>query len=157
MNLQFYKKLFLLFTFGICFFVILPQISAGQVKDAANQDEYVYPDPPNLDDLSLYGIIGNNCESVRVDLENVLAEAKRKSEAYFIIIVRLEKGERAGLYELRKKELKKWLDDYYQGKYTIASGEPVKEIGRADLFIGGKIALGLGFRKNSGKICQDSQ
>lgn len=154
-KMNFYKKTILLLIAVTCIFSCFIHKAAGQEKLPAKEDGYIYPNPNDLDDLSLYGIIGVNCEATRAGMEVVVKEANRKKNSFFIIIIRLENGERTSLYQARRKALTDWFEKRYTGKTVFALGAPVKEIGRADMYIGGKLATGLGFRRNNGKFCSD--
>ena len=152
-NTNHYRKIIVLLVAAIFAFVGSAQSTQGQVKSPAKTDEYVYPNPQNTDNLFLYGMMANNCEATRANMEMVIEEANKKKDSSLIVIFRLENGERTSLYDFRQRDLINFLQRYYTGKYVIALGDKVKEIGRADIYVGGKLAFGLGFDRNSKRLC----
>lgn len=99
--------------------------------------------------------MAENCEAVQRYLDDVIGEAREAETkgAYLIIIIRLRDGERANLYETRRKELEAYFKRYAV-KYVVARGRRVKEDGRADFYVAGKLFFGLGIKKNSKRVCE---
>lgn len=154
MKKVFYYKIIILF--GMTISILGLSLSVFSQTKSSTSESYVYPVAENTDDLALYGTMAINCENTRVNLERVLDEAQNKMDSSLIIIFRLEFGESSKLYSIRKRNFKIWLDRYYNKKYIIALGDSVKEIGRADIYIGGKLAFGFGFKRNSGDFCKQN-
>lgn len=109
----------------------------------------------NRDDLSTYNAVNwAYCDVALAYLDDVSEKANeiKDKDKYLIIVIRLAKGERTNLYETRRK----YLDEFFKKrnlKYFVTQGSIVKEVGRAEFYIDGKLYFGLGFKMNSKRIC----
>lgn len=137
-------------------FIKLPSIIPLIIIFICGLNIFAQDKPPvDRDDFSSYNVVNwAYCDAALAHLDDVYSKADEldDKEKYLIIVIRLAKGERANLYESRRRS----LDNFFKSKklrYFITQGSLVKEVGRAEFYIGGKLYFGLGFKMNSRGFC----
>lgn len=103
----------------------------------------------SLQDISQWAY----CEEALVRMAEIVDNVKEGDDP-LIIILHLANGEQNKLFKNRYNVINTYLKkQLINEKYIIAQGNRVRENGRADFYIKGKLFWRLGIRKNSPSVC----
>lgn len=128
----------------------------GQVK---GKDNNLISKQEIEDESNIPSIGPANCESLRAFLESeILFNNKPNNDSKIIIILRLNKRETANYYNIRRKGLTFWFENYFPKRFVFAKGDvmdAIDDMGRADIYVNGKKSFIIFFQMKNRKICED--
>lgn len=130
-------------------------LTFGQVKERNNistSNQEIEDDESNIPAAG-----PENCRALRVYLERYIVNGKKLDEGTkIIIILRLNKRETAKYYNIRRKAIADWFEQYFPKRVVLAKGDSMKaldDLGRADIYINGKKSFIINFKIKDTEIC----
>jgi hypothetical protein len=95
------------------------------------------------------------CEGAAMRLDTAVIDTKKMDGAYLIIIARLGTGEPQGLNQIRLAVVEEYvLRRGSDLRYVFGEGKRLKGLGRLEVYVGGRLADIMPFKKNSKGHCQ---
>ncbi|HEV8429283.1 MAG TPA: hypothetical protein VGQ41_15385 [Pyrinomonadaceae bacterium] len=94
------------------------------------------------------------CEGAASRLDFAVIDTKKSPDTYLIIVARLGTGEPFNLNQIRLANAKEYvLRRGTDLKYVLAVGERVSGLGRLEVYVGGRLAQIMPFKKNAKGYC----
>lgn len=94
------------------------------------------------------------CEGAATRLDFAVIDTKKSPDTYLIIVARLGTGEPSNLNQIRLANAKEYvLRRGTDLKYVLAVGERVSGLGRLEVYVGGRLAQIMPFKKNAKGYC----
>ena len=95
------------------------------------------------------------CEGAAMRLDTAVIDTTKMDGAYLIIIARVGTGEPQGLNQIRLTVAEEYvLRRGADLRYVLGEGKRLKGLGRLELYVGGRLADIMPFKKNSKGHCQ---
>jgi len=121
------------------------QSSTNQQKEQNNRKQEVVKQVPA------------DCDYIRTLLDNAMYETQNSKGSYLIIVFRSGKQEKSPkTNEIRMKQVESFIKFRKAiDRYVLAEGDEVDGLGKAEIYIEGKLKEGFFFKSNSKLFCED--